>query len=128
MPYRPCYSTITSKGEGVFTVHQCGRRDRLDVVSAAMDSSPNGSASQLLWTAVEGTPRTKRPNEHHHLLKPMAFTCFLNKSKAKGFVKGSATISPVRRQRSMTSSFLFLTKWYLISMCFVRPWNLESLE
>ena len=47
----------------MFTVHQCGRRDRLDVVSAAMNSSPNGSASQLLWTAVEGTPRTKRPNE-----------------------------------------------------------------
>ena len=47
----------------MFTVHQCGRMNRLDVVSAAMESSPNGSASQLLWTAVEGTPRTKPPNE-----------------------------------------------------------------
>ena len=31
--------------------------DRLEVISAAIERLPNGSASQRLWTAVDATPR-----------------------------------------------------------------------
>src|SRR3954462_2088506 len=45
---------------GRFTVHQCGRFDRLEVISAAIERLPNVSASQRLWIAVDAPPRSKR--------------------------------------------------------------------
>ena len=47
-------------GEGCLPFTNAEEVDRLDVVSAAIDSPPNGSASRLFRIAVDGTPRTKR--------------------------------------------------------------------
>ena len=44
-------------GWRVFTVTNAEEVDRLDIVSAANSSSPNGSASRRLRIAVDGTPR-----------------------------------------------------------------------
>ena len=50
-------------GEGCLPFTFAEEVDRLDVVSAANDSSPNGSASRRLRIAVDRTPRTKRPTK-----------------------------------------------------------------
>ena len=65
----------------------------------------------------------------HTLYRPILLTWAWNISLGMGFVRGSASIRPVKICFRITSPCLTISrmKWYLMSICLVLPWYLGSL-